>query len=1366
MPAIGSIARAEPAGDWGVKRDPFNPSDIARYKGILRTNPHEARAFAKLLEMYRRYRTIDLLKDEYGKQLDKNPDDSSALVVMGRLEHATGDDARALELFQRAVARNDNDAQTWLLIGELQRGATKNKDARAAYDKALAHAPAKDLKKKALRALADLALATGDNDGANTYFKQFLELDPGNAQLWIERGDAMLAAGKRDLALDSYTAAEKLLGADPAKRVEVVARRGQALEGMAKDDEATVEYRRAIKLAPKGYYLEVELTGRIIDIYRRKQAIAALLAQYEKEWPQAARGHFEWDTLGKLYEETGAQDKAIGALKHAVAKAPWELETQRRLIQLLENSGREEEALVAYEAVVRAAPGEARFQLDLAERYWRRGQEKKALDSLVRLEARFPQDAGVLSAIADMYTRWGKEDLAIVEYERLAKLEPDDPSHLVTLGEQYWTKGDKARAATTWKRLIAGGKASGFAKLGEVMAEHNQPREARENFDKAIGLDAKNPELYKARATFLEAQKQYSDALADWEKLLELVGTKVTDRLTRRDARRHYVTVVTKIGGAREMAKKAEWETKARGGDIESGYLLVDYYARRPQKDQPQKALEELHKRVPDDQDLVLDLVKAYKDQRKFQLAVKTLEELLKVAPSREREIYSLISGIKTEERKDGEAEEWMKKALAKSPNDPAAYEHLAENYVAMQRFADAIAAYEKTVQLDAHNSKAEFALAQLYVQGGEPMKATELLRKVLRTATEEETIGRAGRQAIDLEEMTGTLGDLEKVLSPLSFMMAHKPIYRRVLVELYLRYVPRLVEREKHGSDEVRRAARAELDRVGGHGLPPLLEALRDEKEQSQQRVAVAVLGHLGNRGAAAPLVHMARIEPQKDARRLGTLQENLDREVRVDALVAAGRLGDPAVLDDVLPLMEHQEIAMREAATFTLGRSGDKRAVAPLLKALDYPRPSVQVLACLGLAQLGVAERGVGPPTGLPAGRGSSPAASFDDPRIGAALVKTLSDPRKHDAVRAAAAYAIGARRIASGVPALFGAIADNRGEAQRLAAWALGQIGDARALGPLVRAYFGRAGRSDGELVWAIGKISGAGLSPTALSGFSEFPLRGGKYNLDEAIALLPGALPRPIMSGKLVIDHADDIAKGLADALAEHRDVIVTVLEDLDEAPAQLSLGALAQATPGDAKLEAAIATIASAIEPKLTAQLASEDPKVRALAVSVLAKIDGGNVHGADAAILKALGDPADQVRGAAMNAIAVLATRRGAAPPALVTALVKALASPGWSDRRIAALALGRLGEKGDPSALLKAAGDPSSFVREAVADALANSAPAIDALLALSHDDVAQVRAASARSLATLKDGRAHKRRGELAFDPDPGVRAAAGGD
>src|SRR3954470_765810 len=140
---VATNAHAQGA-DWGVTRDPFDKSVIARYKALLAKNPHDAAALAKLLEMYRRYRTVDLLKEEYGKALEKNANDWSTLVVLGRLSQATGDDAKALDQLTKAVGAKEADASSWVLIGELQKGAGKNKEARAAYEKALAHATGVD----------------------------------------------------------------------------------------------------------------------------------------------------------------------------------------------------------------------------------------------------------------------------------------------------------------------------------------------------------------------------------------------------------------------------------------------------------------------------------------------------------------------------------------------------------------------------------------------------------------------------------------------------------------------------------------------------------------------------------------------------------------------------------------------------------------------------------------------------------------------------------------------------------------------------------------------------------------------------------------------------------------------------------------------------------------------------------------------------------------------------------------------------------------------------------------------------------------------------------------------------------------------
>ena len=1354
------------ADDWDVKRDPFDPGVVARYKAILTRDPHDAGALAKLLELYKRYRTVELLRSEYDKQLDKKPTDWATLVVVARLDHQGSDDPKSIAHFTAAVAAHADDAASWIELGQLQRQLAKPIEARGDYDQALTHANTKPLKMKALRALADLTLAAGDIVSASNYFGQYIALDPKNVQLRLEFGDALVSAKKFPEAIAAYQAADDMLGSDPAKRVEVMSRIGLALEGKGDDDGATAAYRKAIAASPKGYYLEVELTNRIIDIFRRKQALPSLLKLYEQQWSEGSRGHFEWSTLGKLYEETGAQDKAIDALKKAVAKSPWELETQRHLIQLLEASGRDDEALKQYEAVVVAAPGEARFALELAERYWRRGKQKEALAEVKHLESRFSGDPGILSAIADLYIRFGQDALARAAFEKLVALEPNDPAHLVTLGEQYFQKGDKAKALAIWKRILeAAGKskaAAAHAQLGEVLAEHNLTTEALVEYAQAIKLDPDKADFYKGRAQVFESTKAYTDALADWDKVLTLLPA--TAKSQRREAQRRFVQVLTR-DGARETMYRNKWlmAFKATPPDADAGYFLVEYYGRRPQVGEPRATLERLRTIVPKDTDVLLALVKVYRGARLYDQAVSLLLELINLDKSREREAYSQIAEIKTDAREDGEAIKYAKMALDKSPNDPGAFEHLAERYVEMQRFDDAIAAYVQVVRLDARNIKAQFALAQLYAHTSQPSKAADLYRTILRTSNDEEALGRAGREGIDLEESTETLGELEKVVAPLSFMLSYKPIYRRILVDLYLRYVPRLVERSRHGDSAVQAAARAELTRLGTHGLRPLLDALHDEKDVAQQRVAVAVLGHLGNRGAAQPLVRLALTEPPPDpnkgGRHIGTLTESLAWAVRVDALIAAGRLGDPSVVASVLPLAAHEEVAMREAAVFTLGRTGDKRALPALLHALDDRRESVQALACLGLGQ-----------------------ATDGDAKIASAMTAVLADGRRHDSVRAACAYGLGLRKSSSAIPTLRAAVQDNTEETQRLAAWALGQLHDAKSLDALWRAYTLRSRDDRDVIAWAIAQCSGG--APTAIpsADLSEYPERSGGFDAGARIASLPGALPATAVPDDAWTHHVADIADGLRSALAAHHDVVLSVLSDLDASDDELSLAMLNTAVPSksSAAIVAARAALTTALAPAVVAQLAADDAEVRARALSVATKT---RVAGIDVYLVHGMSDSSAAVRQTALRSSAWWLQHAPAAPgvarAAVLAALLTNVGAVGWQDRYAAVAALAQLAgnELANDAAvaeLAKAKNDRSSYVRAQLATTLGawlaavpgdGNRTAVEAVLVLSHDDVALVRAAAAAAMrlrATSPDFAT--RLAELAHDDDRDVRTAAG--
>ncbi len=1320
-PAIPTAA--QPGGDWSVKRDPFDQRVVARYKAILAKHPDDAGALAKLVALYRRYRTVAKLVGEYEQALAGKPDSFALNAVLGYLHEREGAADKALPYFQKAAALHPDDAGVQLNVGDLLRNAGQPAGARAAYDAALAATKNKKLKVRALRALADLSLGAGDIATARNYYDKYLAIEPHNHQVRIELGDALLNHGKALDAVAVYKQAESGLKSDPARRVEVVARIGQAYEKAGQDDAAVREYRRAMSLVGRTYYLRRELTARIIEIYRKRQALSDLLAQYEKEWPKKRRDFFEWDTLARLYEETGDQEAAIAAYEAATRKSPYELDTQRRLIAMLENSGREKEALAQYEKVIRYAPGEPRFQLELAERYWNRGDQKKAIALLAKMEKRFPGDASVFAAIAELYTRWGKDDQALKAYQRLTVIEPSESSHLVNLGEQYYQRNDKKKAIATWKKIIAHRTAANYARLGEVYAEHDLRDDARAMYTKAVQMAPKNPEFRKGRARVYERLRMWQPAIDDWNAVLALTAKDKTQKPLRAEARRYIVGVYARWGRTQLSNQMSAWRV-AFGGDppdIESGRLLVEAHLKQHNDHQATAVLEQLIKLDGADTDAMQELVKVYRRQRKFDQAVALLLELVKLSPGREREFYTRIAEIKTDARQDDQAILYVQKALEKSPNDPLAHMRLAERYEAMQdehSLEKAMEAYEKTIELDPHNFAAYFKLARLYQrENATHLKAAKLYRTILERATDNEVLENAGHKAINLEELTGTLGDLEKVVSPLAFTFGHKKVYRRILVELYGRYVPTLVARVRAGGDEGSEAA-AELLRLGKRGLKPLLEALGDDQYPGQQLIAVAVLGHLGNKGAAAPLVRLALKPISGPTTAIGTLRPVVDIDTRVDALVAAGRLGDPRIIPELIELSRLPERGMREAAIFGLGRTGNERAVPPLLAALGDYNESVQAQACLGL--------------------------SFShDKQVVDRMIEVVADATRKDTTRAACAWALGVIGDTRALTPLATALEQGNDETQRMAAYALGRMADSRAVPALLAANFNRHEEIRRTVAWALARIS----APKSVPGPVEHPdflTRNDSFDVNGTVRALGDDLGDPALAPGLLVGHEKELLAGIREALERHTDLQQRMLMVLDGHPGRIDLGALTDdldhaSGKQQKKVAALLDRVGKALAPDLLRLTKHEDSKVRALALSVLAKTDAADVGDA---LEAGLADHSTAVRRAAMKTTTRYVQRHPKAGAGLAQAIAARLSAKGWLERTDAARALGAMGKATPVDALIGALDDDFGYVREAAATSLGTigNPRAVAALEHAADDRDPKVAAAARKSLQQIR--------------------------
>lgn len=276
-------------------------------------------------------------------------------------------------------------------------------------------------------------------------------------------------------------------------------------------------------------------------------------------------------------------------------------------------------------------------------------------------------------------------------------------------------------------------------------------------------------------------------------------------------------------------------------------------------------------------------------------------------------------------------------------------------------------------------------------------------------------------------------------------------------------RAVGPLVEALHDEDRAVREAAATALRKIGPAAAPALLAALQDPNSNVQE-AAVAILKDVAAPAAVEPLIgcltsknwimrmHAAKalgnLGDERAVRHLIPLLMDSVKAVRVDATDALAGIGRPAVAT-LLAALRHEEWILRLHACEALGKIGVEEAVAPLCEVMLHDRDTaVRQDAAKALGSIG-------------------PPAAFE------ALAKAVTDL----SVRPYAVDALGKLKDRRAVPILIDVVAgknrpanarkvpvcgDESGEldveemeVQIFAIGGLAEIGDERAIEPLIRA-----------------------------------------------------------------------------------------------------------------------------------------------------------------------------------------------------------------------------------------------------------------------------------------------------------------------
>lgn len=1303
-PSAGEGASATPRGN-----EPSSAELIERYTKVVLAQPASEFPLRRLAELARkRDGNLDALLGEFEQRAEKEgAGQYNALVALaglyeqaGRFEDATRTYGSAARLRPKATLAPIAQARLLDRSGD-EAGAQK------LYEGVLPRLQGNE-RELVLRDLVRLCLDAKDFDGAKRHHGELVRHAKGSMYVRAELGRELLQRGEVKRAVTELREVAKTARGDNRALAPALRDLGSALVSAGESAEAIDVLRGARRAASGQPGMQREIDDLLVTAYRREGRLPELVAEFEKS---AGASFDRLRTLGRLYEETGDVDKALGAYRRALGVKPRDVETRLEVVQLLELQGELDQAISEYEQLVKANPGEAALVFRFAETLLQRGERTRALAHLQRLRTEVGDDEDTLVALIDFYERVGEGELARQVLTRLSGSVLKDPRHLVELGSRHWRDGKREEAKRTWRRILTAqpDRARALVTLGEVYLDHDLVTEALDALREAVALRPRDSRIKRslaialervgAAATPRERGDHWEAARALWEELLAQASRDdaAPSRALAREARQHVVKLWQRMGQLRTRLSPLAARLRATPPDLDAGRLLAEAQLHLRQYPEAEKTLRLIVKHAPGDVPSLLALERSLIAQDRRDQAIEVLAKLIAADPQKARDYYQRSARYAAEQYQDDKAIEFAVRAVELSPDDAEGHLRLGEMYRRRQANEKAIASYRQAIGKNDRLYPAYFDLAELLVSEGQEEEADRWLRRVVRSAPDDEFVARAARLSLQLNLSRGSLGELEADLLPLALGRPGKPLYRRLLLEVYSTQAFPLVHRASSPDRREREAALEQLARLGERAVKPLLDALGDERPE-QQRTALELLTHVRARGATPALLAYAAGDAPQELRERAVMAAGAARDER-----SLPRL-EALVFDGDRPKVDPVAIA----AAWAIARLEGRQAAAARSRLVETNVPELRTLGIIGTVQAVLA--------------GSAPRRG-----IVAELRRVAASAEAGPWPRAAAAHGLGAlgepgrgatepsESNRSETASTLTSLLDHPDSVVR--AHALAALAKLRE--PRVEPFLAEALTSpEPSLRAAALRAAAAYGDPTGAEPGSVplAPLPDGPLDVG---ALLDALLPsRPSAEGaaRTLVHLGSALEEASLLAIRSSGDRAVAVAQALTARNGAPAFGALTEALDTadlDPALrddaEGAARAITRRVAPAYRTLLGHDSAEVRSASVAVLGLLPDD--EGSRRAVLQALHDPAPGVQNAALAALG-----RSTHPEAgQELTQVLSMASD-WRLRRGAARALGhRLArlpserERADGVAALRraAAEDRMTVVRQAAAKAL-----------------------------------------------------------
>jgi Flp pilus assembly protein TadD len=419
----------------------------------------------------------------------------------------------------------------------------------------------------------------GRNDEAIRYLKNSIQLNPQNPDTFNNLGNAYLAKGDTDGAIEQYRHAVDLVKGKAGKHPDPFYNLGNALVKKGDLNGALDAFLEAEKQDADDPLIQNNLGF----VYERKNSqdppnnpISRAVEHYRKAADRQPDNAVFQRNLGlAARKQEGQGELATRALRRAVQLDPKDYNSHLALAEDYQNAHQIDASVREYLAAATVKPGEFVPHYNLGLLYARQAREA-----------------------ATPALRQQKYSLAISQLQQAQKLRVGDARALSALGWASFNAGNLKEAAAWYEKAVQADPKlqSAHANLGLVLERLHQPDEAVKHLKEAIRLDPKDSASHSLLASVYLANFRYAEAVAEYREVV---------RLDPKDARAY-----NNLGYCLEKVAKVDDAIAAYKQAIDLDPMLaVAYnnlgacYERQDHKDQAKQCYQKAHQLDPNLED-------------------------------------------------------------------------------------------------------------------------------------------------------------------------------------------------------------------------------------------------------------------------------------------------------------------------------------------------------------------------------------------------------------------------------------------------------------------------------------------------------------------------------------------------------------------------------------------------------------------------------------------------------------------------------------------------------------------------------------------------------------------------------------------